>query len=124
LEVLISSHLLKLIPWAGHENSHVAIRKCHNWPEGSDDEVLHVGLISSLVGPRQVVCCHAKMSRLAKDENGVDAQYSRSLGPPGHQGPVTLCAMKDPSHHELSLCSPVSSWMQRRTISPTLKDRR
>jgi hypothetical protein len=82
--VLISSHLLKTIPWAGHETSHVAMRKRHGWPEGSDDEVLHVGLISSLGGPRQVVYCHVKMSWLAKDENGVDAQYSRSLGPPGH----------------------------------------
>jgi hypothetical protein len=60
-----------MIPWVGHENSHVAMQKPHGWPEGSDDEVLHMGLMSSLVGPRQVVCCHAKMSWLAQDENGV-----------------------------------------------------
>jgi hypothetical protein len=52
LEVLISNHLLKMIPWAGRENSHVAMRKRHDWPEGSNDKVLHVGLISSLVGSR------------------------------------------------------------------------
>jgi hypothetical protein len=75
LEVLSLSHLLKTIPRVGHENSHVAMRKRHGWPEESDNEVLHVGLVSSLVGPRQVVCCHAMMSRLAKDENGIDARY-------------------------------------------------
>jgi hypothetical protein len=37
--------------------------KRHSWPEGIDDEVLH---INSLGGPRQVVWCHAKMSRLAQ----------------------------------------------------------
>jgi hypothetical protein len=78
-----------MIPWTGHEKSHVAMQKHHGWPEGSYDEVLHVGLIGSLVEPRQVVCCHAKMSWLVKDENGVDARYSRSLGPPGHQGTVS-----------------------------------
>jgi hypothetical protein len=35
-------------------------------PKESDDEVLHLILISSLDGPRQVICCHAKMSRLAR----------------------------------------------------------
>jgi hypothetical protein len=78
-----------MIPWVNPENSHVAMRKCHGWPEGSDDEVLHMGLISSLGGPRLVVCCHTKMSRFAKDENGVDNQYSRSLEPLGHQGTVS-----------------------------------
>jgi hypothetical protein len=66
LEVLISSHLLKMIPWAGHANSHVAMRKRHGWPEGSDNEVLHVGLISSLGRPRQVICYNAKVSWLAR----------------------------------------------------------
>jgi hypothetical protein len=77
-----------MISWAGHENSHVAMRKYHGWPEGSDDEVLHMGLISSLVGPRQVISCHMKMSWLAKDENVIDARYSRSLGLSDHQGTV------------------------------------
>jgi len=30
--------------------------------------------------------------------------------------------MKGPSHHDLSLCRPVSSWILWRTISPMLKD--
>jgi hypothetical protein len=40
--------------------------KHHGGLDGSDDEILHVGLISSLGEPRQVVCCYAKMSELAQ----------------------------------------------------------
>jgi hypothetical protein len=57
--VLISSHLLKMIPWAGHKNSHVAMRKHHGWPEGSDDEVLHVGFdqfLGQVMTDRMVPC--------------------------------------------------------------------
>jgi hypothetical protein len=54
------------VPWAGQDKSYVAMRRCLGWPKGSDDEVLHLILISSLGGPRQALCCHAKMSRLAQ----------------------------------------------------------
>jgi hypothetical protein len=54
------------VPWAGQDKSYVAIRRCLGWPEGRDDEVLHLILVSSLGWPRQVICCHAKMSRLAQ----------------------------------------------------------
>jgi hypothetical protein len=42
------------------------MRKHHSWPEGSDDEALHVGLIISFAGQRQLVCCCEKMSRLGQ----------------------------------------------------------
>jgi hypothetical protein len=48
-----------MIPWAGHKNSHVAMRKHHGWPEGSDDEVLHVGFdqfLGQVMTDRMVPC--------------------------------------------------------------------
>jgi hypothetical protein len=54
------------VPWAGQDKSYVAKRRCLGWPKGSDDEVLHLILISSLGRPRQVICYHAKISRLAR----------------------------------------------------------
>jgi hypothetical protein len=53
-------------PSRGQDKSNVTMRRCLGWPKGSDAEVLHLILISSLAGPRQVVCCHSKMSRLAR----------------------------------------------------------
>jgi uncharacterized protein YihD (DUF1040 family) len=54
------------VPWAGQDKSSAAMRWCLSWPKGSDHEVHHLILISSLGGLRQVVCCHAKMSRLSQ----------------------------------------------------------
>jgi hypothetical protein len=55
-----------LVSWAGQDKSYVVMWRCLDWPEGRDDAILHLILISSLGGPRQVVCCHVKMSRLAQ----------------------------------------------------------
>jgi hypothetical protein len=38
------------VPWTGQDKSYVAMRRCLDWPERSDDEVLHVGWSVPWVG--------------------------------------------------------------------------
>jgi hypothetical protein len=72
-------------PMAGQDKSNVDMQRCLGWPKGSDDAILHLRCYesgrcanmtwparrNSLGRPRQVVCYHAKISRLAR-RNSLD----------------------------------------------------
>jgi hypothetical protein len=59
-------HVGSSVPWAGQGKSYGAVQRCLGWSKGGDDEVLHLVLLNFLGGPKQAICCHAKMSQLAQ----------------------------------------------------------
>jgi hypothetical protein len=83
-------HVGSSVPWAGQDKPYVAMRKYLDWPKRSDNAMLHMRCYessccakmtrlawsNSLGGPKQVVCCHARMSWLAQRNSWGDQNKS------------------------------------------------